>query len=724
MKFRALAVVTALAAGSLAACGSGSLGGSASFEVSPGWEQVTITGAAPGTMLELVAGESVAQMGNVDDQGALLFRKVEAGTYVVRSAGDDPESSGDVVVLDETAPPPEGLYEDQQVPAPGFGYVTTRDGTTLSINVALPGDAADGPFPTVVEYSGYDPSNPGNTTFAAAFNALGYAYVGVNMRGTGCSGGSFRFFELMQRLDAYDVIEAIAAQPWVLGNKVGMVGISYPGISQLFAASTQPPSLAAITPLSPLDDSVRSTLYPGGILNTGFAVSWTSERMEQSKPFGQGWERGLVDAGDTVCEANQLLRGQNPDLLAEIEANTTYTDEIGAEINPLEFIGEISVPVFIAGAWQDEQTGGRFATMLDKFANAPQVYAYLTNGLHTESLASTGIFPRLVEFLDLYVAERVPDLGTAAVVAATLGATVTGAAGAAVGASPYAEMTYPEALAAYEAAPRVNVLFEEGAADGVAPGAASPRWISSFASWPVPDAAPESFYLGPNATLTSSPPTASDQVDTYVADPAAVPETFYSGSLSDIWKADVAWNWVRNPSGTAAAYTSAPFSASSVYIGSGSADLWVKSSSADTDVEVTLSEIRPDGQEVYVQSGWLRGSLRAVDESSSSETRPVHEFRAEDNSPMASATWNLMRVEIFPFAHAFRAGSRLRVTVDAPGGNRAQWVFRTIAAGETVSIARSAVHPSRIVLAKVPGVEVPAAYPTCTLRGQPCRPVG
>ena len=52
-----------------------------------------------------------------------------------------------------------------------------------------------------------------------------------------------------------------------------MVGISYPGICQLYVARTQPPSLAAITPLSVIDDTYRGTLYPGGILNTGFAVA-------------------------------------------------------------------------------------------------------------------------------------------------------------------------------------------------------------------------------------------------------------------------------------------------------------------------------------------------------------------------------------------------------------------------------------------------------------------
>jgi predicted acyl esterase len=41
----------------------------------------------------------------------------------------------------------------------------------------------------------------------------GYATVNVNIRGTGCSGGAFDFFETMQLLDGYDVIETVAAQP-------------------------------------------------------------------------------------------------------------------------------------------------------------------------------------------------------------------------------------------------------------------------------------------------------------------------------------------------------------------------------------------------------------------------------------------------------------------------------------------------------------------------------
>ena len=82
------------------------------------------------------------------------------------------------------------------------------------------------------------------------------------MRGTGCSGGAFGFFEPLQSLDGYDVIETVAHQPWVLHHRVGMMGISYGGISQLFVAATDPPDLAAIAPLSVIDNS-RDHALPG-----------------------------------------------------------------------------------------------------------------------------------------------------------------------------------------------------------------------------------------------------------------------------------------------------------------------------------------------------------------------------------------------------------------------------------------------------------------------------
>ncbi len=118
--------------------------------------------------------------------------------------------------------------------------MTTRDGTSLAVDVRLPGPADKGPYPTLVEYSGYGYANPAGAEsgISQIMNLLGYAVVDVNMRGTGCSGGAFDYFERLQSLDGYDVVETAARQPWVLHNRVGMVGVSYGGISQLFVGAT------------------------------------------------------------------------------------------------------------------------------------------------------------------------------------------------------------------------------------------------------------------------------------------------------------------------------------------------------------------------------------------------------------------------------------------------------------------------------------------------------
>ncbi len=129
--------------------------------------------------------------------------------------------------------PPTSLYTSQTLNN-GFGYLRkTRDGTLLSVMVRLPGPPENGPYPTVVEYSGYDPANAyefgGTTASTRIASLLGYATVGVNLRGSGCSGGSFQLWEDPVATDGYDAVETIARQPWVKNNKVGLVGLSYPG---------------------------------------------------------------------------------------------------------------------------------------------------------------------------------------------------------------------------------------------------------------------------------------------------------------------------------------------------------------------------------------------------------------------------------------------------------------------------------------------------------------
>src|SRR3954449_5261453 len=317
----------------------------ASFEARGSTEQVDVTGLTPNAPVSLLnSSNAVVQSRNANSRGGALFRDVAPGSgYTVQSGAEtsDPLTvSADPIKADTSAAPPDpGTLYGQTLLSNGYGYMTMRDGTKLAYDVHPPTDApqpVDGgmglgsnpeppPYPTLVEYAGYgyaDPSGP-QSGIAVIANLMGFAVVDVNMRGTGCSGGAFDFFEPLQSLDGCDVVETIARQPWVANGKVGMMGISYGGISQLFTAENNPPSLAAISPLSVIDNT-QTTLYPGGILNTGFALEWAKERIHDALPAspdgGQKWAYKRIQEGDQTCKDNQVLHANAVNLLAKIKA--------------------------------------------------------------------------------------------------------------------------------------------------------------------------------------------------------------------------------------------------------------------------------------------------------------------------------------------------------------------------------------------------------------------
>src|SRR5262245_33105483 len=107
----------------------------ADWTVQPGAEQVAALDAEPGTELELVdPQDAVVATGVVDELGSLLFRGVEPGPHVIRS---DEQTTDTFTVMGLDDVPPDSFYAEQRLPTDGFGYLETRDGTTLSVNVLL-----------------------------------------------------------------------------------------------------------------------------------------------------------------------------------------------------------------------------------------------------------------------------------------------------------------------------------------------------------------------------------------------------------------------------------------------------------------------------------------------------------------------------------------------------------------------------------------------------------
>lgn len=714
-------------------------------------EQLAVTGLDPDAEVEVLEGGPgeavVVDAGHADAMGSILFRDLQPGSgYVVRSGGV--ETDGLVVESPESSRPAQAFYDGQDL-VEGFQYVETRDGTTLSVNVVLPGPIEDGPYPTVVEYSGYDPSNPiaglsgtlpggiDPTPLCGELPILckapaepasllaglaGYAVVGVNVRGTGCSGGAYDFFETLQVLDGYDVIETVGAQDWVAGHRVGMVGLSYPGLAQLFVAQSRPPSLAAITPLSVYSDTGTGVLRPGGILNSGFALSWADQVLANAEPFGTPWVREVIADGDDTCAANQGLRLQNVDVVQKARDNPFYTEEVAAPLDIRRFAADIDVPVFLASAWQDEQTGPSFAELLDRFDAAPVTRFTLYNGLHADGFAPQ-ILAEWNAFLDLYVADEVPSIPP--LVRALTPVFTEAIFGGPVQLPPDRWTGVTDASAArrkFEAEPPIRVIFESGA--GGEAGLPIGSFEHTATRWPDPDVAARRWWLTPAGSLQPAPVAGATSAVSIRPDPAVGPTTFWSGGGSEIWKALPAYDWKQSPAGEEAAFETRPLAATITMLGSGSVDLWVQSDAADAELEVVLSEVRPDGQEMLVQSGRLRASYRALD-AGSTVLHPTHLGREADIAPLPAGQWTKVRVLMPAFGHAFRAGSRIRIAVNTPGGDQPTWSYELLAVDPATEhlVGTGGVAPSSVALPVLDGVQVTTPLPPCpSLRGQPCRP--
>jgi uncharacterized repeat protein (TIGR01451 family) len=750
----------------------------ATFNARGSVEQVYATGLPAGAGISLLdSSDAVVQARSANARGGALFRNVRPGDgYRVRLDSTSETSDPLTVLTTQSAPPSTDVY-NQTIPSDGYGYLTTRDGTKLAYSVHPPNDATNAvlgqlgqeippnpagdnlPSPTLIEYSGYGYARPGpdgpQSGIATLANLMGFTVVDVNMRGTGCSGGAFDFFEPLQNLDGYDVIETVARQPWVAKGQVGMLGISYGGISQLFTAQTRPPSLAAITPLSVIDQ-VQTTLYPGGILNTGFAYPWAQERIREARPAdpadpnngAQSWAVQRVAEGDTVCRDNQDLHPEAADLEQKIRENNHYVPEVADPVSPITFVDKINVPVFMACQWTDEQTGGHCPTLSKRLTGTDKKWITWTNGTHVDSL-SPEIYNRLYDFLHIYVAEQAPPPNQTAFIQATAPAVfqaifgIDGQPCSPDGQCPppamtlppdpiQAQPTYELAKAAFEAQPSIRVLFDNGAGNADNPGWPYPSFEQSFASFPIPGTTARSWYLVPGGGDADAP-AAGSRADACTLDadappPPPRPRTNFTGDTGSgdngLWTATPPYQWSQDPAGHAVAYVTEPLGQDTTVVGAGRVDLWVRSSAPNVDLQATISEVRPDGKETFVQNGWVRTLARALDETKSTELEPVLSLREEDFAPMPSDQFVPVTIPLYYEGHAYRAGSRIRVRISAPNGDQPIWSFNeTEPAGTAeVEIGYGDGMPSRLALPLVPGVDVPDELPPCPgLRGEPCR---
>jgi hypothetical protein len=296
-----------------------------------------------------------------------------------------------------------------------------------------------------------------------------------------------------------------------------------------------------------------------------------------------------------------------------------------------------------------------------------------------------------------------------------------------------AEPTYDSAKAAFEALPQVRVLYENGA--GSQPGNPVEAFERGYPSFPVPGTKPLKLFFGDDngsGTLTAAKSKAK-AVDTFKWNDNARPPTDFppdgdtgGSSEGSLWSASPGYEWSQNPEGTALSYISQPLTQDTTVVGAGRVDAWIRSSAPDADLQVTVTEVRPDGKEYFVQSGWVRGSMRKLDRKKSAKYEPVLSLRKRDIKPLPSNRFTKLTVPLYYQGHVYRAGSQIRVIVSAIGGDQPIWAFAKAVPRHgtpTIDLARSAKRHSSLLLQTVDqGVAAPTGLPPCPgLRGEPCR---
>ena len=592
------------------------------------------------------------------------------GTSVIAVAAALVACGGGSSGSEPTAPTtPTTPTEPSTGPVTKGGYITLPNGDKMRYSLLLPN--ATGRFPVLMVYDGYVSGSYPN--IGSDWVKDGYAIMGLNVPGTGCSTGEDHVFDESIGAAGAFAVEWAADQPWSTG-RIGMLGYSYSGYNQLWVAAHRPKGLVAITPSKNVTDPYRDVGYPGGIANIGFPSMWWGsfpgiwkQAADLAEKFG-----GDKDCAATVAKNIETIKRPDLDLTKWLE--NPYADGLYLQRSANRFTHKINIPTLGTQSWQDEQIGPRSGYYEDTIA-PEKLWLMSSNGDHHTNVTSPYIEGTLKRFLDHFV--KGEDNG-------------------------------------FEKEPRVRLLQEMQKTDELAinktPKLAQ-RGVADLGAMPVKPT-PLRLWMQANGRLTDAKPTAAAGSTNYNY---PVSSSTVNNPANEGWKATA-----TEAKAGELSFTTAALPEDLSFYGEGSADIWLSATASNTDLQVTVSEVRPDGQEMFVQRGWLRASKRALDASRSSELRAYGSFQRDDDKPLVPGEPVLARVEINKFAHVFRAGSSIRVTIDTPS-NTGFWIFGNDKTASVNTIWHDASRPSSVVLGFIPYPHA-EGLPSCekTIR-QPCR---
>ena len=483
-----------------------------------------------------------------------------------------------------------------------FVRVPMRDGVELSAVVYLPLQMP-APLPCIMEMTPYLADNLHQE--AIGFVRAGFAFLAVDCRGRGGSGGEFEQWT-RDAADGYDTIAWIAAQPWSDGQ-VGLGGGSYTGWNQWMIAATLPPALKTIVPSAafmPGFDIPRGGIgspyqYRWRVTLKGHGISWhlaadmllfnriQGELYAENRSFlevpeaigfpAPGWEDDLVA---TAWGPRWEARRPSDDALRQLEipvlslTGTYDTCQIGTleHHRRLEHLGSAATRArnyLIVGPWDHRGMDGTDQVYGLKFGPAAKLDIPQLKIDWYRWVFGQGEKPAFLDARVKYYVAGAEDWR---------------------GADSLAEAIGPQ---------RSHFLASDGSATDIYRSG----WLQDDAA----DTPSDSFVCDPadlrpletESQLSNSPELASGGGAVF---PRAYNSLFYILGGEDPTNAV----FCHNTYGQGVIYHSAALAQPTTVVGEPELALWVRCDAPDADIAVLVYEMLEDGSAIFLSSSHLR----------------------------------------------------------------------------------------------------------------------
>jgi uncharacterized protein len=555
----------------------------------------------------------------------------------------------------------------------------TRDGVILHADIYRPNSPDT--FPVILMRTPYDKSVGWAVSPAFKMVLRGYVVIIQDVRGRYSSEGEWYPFK-HEQADGFDTVEWAAALPYSDG-KVGMMGASYVGATQMLAAIAQPPHLAAIAPNMTASNYHDGWTYQSGAFEQWFDQNWTSQLAQNTlqRLIGQNTNALVGTAALPLVNYPVFNFGQLPadaQLTAALApyyldwlAHPDY-DDYWKQWSIEEHFSKITIPMLQVGGWYDIFNAGTLRNYMGAKAHGSTDAARTEQHLLIEIGGHAGFGRRIGDV----------DFG------------------------PHAtENGYIDVILDW-----YDFLFK-----GIKNQFATDKPVRLFVmganeyrqedDWPPPQARNTKYFLHSagkanslrgDGSLSASAPK-SEPADTYVYNPASPVPTVGGPLCCDAEHMEPGprdQRAVENRDDVLV-YSTGPLPNDLEVTGPVTADLFVRSSATDTDFTAKLVDVSPDGFAQDLTEGILRMRYRAS---------------AEHATLMNPGQIYEISLDLWATSNLFLRGHSLRLEISSSNFPRFD---RNLNTGDEIRFARNFVaasntilhdgqHPSSLVLPIMP----------------------